>query len=169
MPLLLRIPLLFLSSPLLLGFLSIQRYQTQNSPLHRSPHGAITFLNPQLISPAYTHYPLISSLNKYVLITSHVPALLEVLGTLWRTWLRPHRTRGPGTDRPRPCIQHILYSVLGCCIIRSHTLLSPCPDSKLHIGKTSFFHLFMYPPSLICFNKHPGNTRDVQDTSKTNT
>lgn len=164
MPLLLRIHLLFLSA----SWIPIHpKVPSSKLTLAQKPTWSHHFSEPS-VSHAYTHCPLTSSLNKYVLVTSHVPALLEALGTLWRTWLRPHRTRGPGTDCPRPCVQHILCSVLGCCIIRSHALLlSPCPDSKLHIGKTSFFHLFMHPSIPHLFRQapweHQGCTRHFKD------
>lgn len=69
--------------------------------LAQKPTWSHHFSEPSInLSCTHAHDSLISSLNKYVLIIGYVPALLEALGTPWRTWLRPHRTRGQALTVP---------------------------------------------------------------------
>ena len=158
-----RIPFLFPSTPLFFHPTPPEAPSSKLSLDHSSLPGAITFLNLRFLLHVHT-LPLVSSLSVYQSLTmcTHCHRLWAHCGehgtapTEFMVWVPPPRS---------PHIQQIPHSVSDCCITSSRTLvLSPCSDSKLIVGKTTFVHVFIHP-SHLCFSKHPGNTGDTQDTS----
>lgn len=140
LPLLLRIPFLFLSSPLLLEFLLIPRHQVQthywSQKLTWSHH-----FSELLTSFTCTCTLFLSFLHSPNMYWS--PALCQ---QCWRLWT--HCGEHGAASLPGH-LSSTHYAVWDFCIILAHALLlSPCPDSKLLWAKAISFIYSHVSPSL---------------------
>lgn len=151
-----RIPFL-LPSPPLPPYPTLQTHQAQNSPLSQQPTWSHRF-SERLISLACSYSPYCFFTLTCVVITHYVHTLPWALGMRGRARHSPHGVRGLGAS-PSECSTH--HTVSDCRVTSSCTCVwSPCSDSKLMVGRTTFIHVAMHP-SPLCFSKHPGNSGDV--------